>query len=156
MFGMYLACVWNVFGICLECIWHVFGMYLACVSNVFGNVFGLCSTINIPRVIHVYYSMFFMCLECFKHVHVLSYASSPTPFVQPPPLIHCFCVNLSPLFAILFYTLSFPSACRITVLLEKDIQRKPANKNPPGISAYRQRILNKSHEKTNYFVVLEL
>ena len=33
----------------------------------------------------------------------LSYASSPTPFVhvQPRPVIICFCVNLSPLFAIL-------------------------------------------------------
>ena len=52
-----------------------------------------------------------------------------------------------------FSTLSFPSARRITVWFDKDIQTKPANKNPEGISAYRQRILNKNHEKTSYFVV---
>ena len=43
-----------------------------------------------------------------------------------------------------FSTLSYPSACRITILLDKDIQTKPANKIPPVISAYivyRQRIL---------------
>ena len=35
-----------------------------------------------------------------------------------------------------FSTLSYPSACRITILLDKDIQTKSANTNPPGISAY--------------------
>ena len=47
--------------------------------------------------------------------------------------------------------MSFPSVYRITVLLlDKDTQSKPANKNPLGISGYRQQILNKSQDRTNW------
>ena len=65
----------------------------------------------------------------------LSYASSPAPFVQPPPPNSLFLCKFFTFVHYTFSTLSYPSACRITILLDKDIQSKPANKNPPGISA---------------------
>ena len=82
----------------------------------------------------------------------------PAPSRQPliPAPISLFLCKSFAIVLYTFSTLSFPSAGRITVLLlDKNIHRRPANKNPAGISA------NKGSEfrikaTARYFAVPEL
>ena len=86
----------------------------------------------------------------------LSRMPAPTRQSINPPLILCFYVNRSPLIVNTFSTLSFRSACRITillVLLDKGV--KTINQPIQMMSGYRQRILNKSHEKPRFSIVAE-
>ena len=45
-----------------------------------------------------------------------------------------------------FSTLSYPSACRITILLDKNIQNKPANKIPSSILGHFAHFSGFTHE----------
>ena len=86
----------------------------------------------------------------------LQYASPPPHANRSTPpapnylfLCKSFAINCSLYF---LNILSFPSACRITILT-KAFKLNRLIQILQGFSCYRQRILNKSHEKTSYFEV---